>query len=159
MHLLLRLIVFTAINFSALGVGTFLMGDAVTGEWYQSLNKAPWTPPGWVFGAAWTSIMLAFSIFMTAAFPATSQLFHRKNPLAILFWVQWVLNISWNYLFFNQQLVLLGLIDIVLLTVVVWAILFSGIRLVKYHALWVLPYGIWLLVAASLNAYILLNNP
>jgi tryptophan-rich sensory protein len=27
---------------------------------YLNLNKAPWTPAGWVFGAAWTSVMLFF---------------------------------------------------------------------------------------------------
>jgi hypothetical protein len=48
---MLRLILFLIINFGALGIGGLLLGNPATNEWYQSLNKAPWTPPGWVFGA------------------------------------------------------------------------------------------------------------
>lgn len=159
MKWLSRFLVFLFINFSALGLGTLLMGDAVSGEWYQSLNKAPWTPPGWVFGAAWTTVMLTFSIFMASAMPSVSELFNLKHRLSMLFWVQWVLNTAWNYLFFNQQLVLPGLVDILLLTVIIWTILFSGFKTIKAKALWVIPYAGWLLIAVSLNGYILFNNP
>ena len=27
-----------------------------TGPWYQNLRKAPWQPPDWLFGPAWTLI-------------------------------------------------------------------------------------------------------
>ena len=59
-----NIIIFLIINFAALGIGSFLMGEGPSGEYYQSTNKAPWTPPGWVFGAAWTLIMVCFSVYM-----------------------------------------------------------------------------------------------
>ena len=62
-----RLIIFFLLNFGALGIGGFFTGPGVSSEWYQNLNKAPWTPPGWVFGAAWTTIMICFSIYMAFA--------------------------------------------------------------------------------------------
>lgn len=44
---------FFIINFGALGLGALLMDSSpIENEWYVQLNKAPWTPPGWVFGAA-----------------------------------------------------------------------------------------------------------
>jgi len=67
------------------------MGDAVTGEWYASLNKAPWTPPGWVFGAAWTTIMLCFSIYLTFLFSIRKSRF-----VVIVYSIAVLLNISWN---------------------------------------------------------------
>ena len=51
-------LIFLTANFGALGIGTILMNEGPTSNWYTSLNQAPWTPSGWVFGAAWTTIML-----------------------------------------------------------------------------------------------------
>ena len=45
------LIVFLIINFGALAMGGWLMNNGPQTDWYLALNKAPWTPPGWVFGA------------------------------------------------------------------------------------------------------------
>lgn len=56
---------FLSLNFLALGLGGLFTADGVSSEWYQTLNKAPWTPPGWVFGAAWTFLMCCFTVFMT----------------------------------------------------------------------------------------------
>lgn len=67
----LKIIIFLVINFAALGIGSIFTGSGVPSEWYQSLIKAPWTPPGWMFGAAWTSIMICFSIFMAFAWKNT----------------------------------------------------------------------------------------
>ena len=60
------LLFFLLINFSALTIGSWLMDNGPQTDWYKGLNKAPWTPAGWVFGFAWTTIMICFSIYMTA---------------------------------------------------------------------------------------------
>ena len=52
----MRLLFFLLLNFGALALGGFLMGEGPSSAWYSNLNKAPWTPPGWVFGASWTVI-------------------------------------------------------------------------------------------------------
>ncbi len=108
------LIIFLVINFGALGIGSLLMGNGAQSEWYLSLNKAPWTPPGWVFGAAWTTIMICFSIYMAQLYT------NDKSTLVIgLFIIQVILNVSWNYMFFNQHKVGLGLVIITLLTLLI----------------------------------------
>jgi benzodiazapine receptor len=71
---LVRIIVFAVLNFGALGIGVYLMGQGATSDWYQGLNKAPWTPPGWVFGAAWTTIMVFFSIYMSLLWKDTESI-------------------------------------------------------------------------------------
>jgi tryptophan-rich sensory protein len=145
---------FLALNFGALGLGTLLMGDAVTGTWYQNLNKAPWTPPGWVFGAAWTTIMLLFSVFMALQVADIKTALSFRSQAMQLYWPQWILNVSWNYIFFNQQLALPGLLVIVLLTGIVWLMTIRAFTHKPWTGLLLLPYGIWLLIATSLNAYI-----
>ncbi len=152
--MLLKIIVFLVINFAALGLGSYFTSTAVTAEWYQNLYKAPWTPPGWVFGAAWTSIMICFAIFMAYAW----QLNENRNLLIVLFMMQWILNVSWNPVFFKYHQVLFGLFIIVLLTLLMGYFFFAHFDQLKAKTLWVLPYFIWLIIATSLNAYILVKN-
>ena len=120
MSLLKKIVFFLFINFGSLGLGSWLMNNGPRSDWYNNLNQAPWTPAGWVFGVAWSFIMICFSVYMAYLF---SQLTSEKVKIA--FSIQVFLNIIWNFIFFNQHLILLGLITIILLTVVVFYIFFS----------------------------------
>lgn len=147
------IVIFLIINFGALALGNWFMAGGSSSQWYMDLNKAPWTPPGWMFGVAWSIIMLCFSIYMAylyALLPTTK--------VKVLFAIQFVLNVAWNYIFFNQHLISLGLWDIMLLTLVVAIFLFAYHKHLKLKSLLILPYFIWLCIATSLNAYILFNN-
>ena len=147
------LIVFLIINFGALAVGGWLMNNGPQTDWYLALNKAPWTPPGWVFGAAWTIIMICFSIYMTSLY-----LSYNTIKLRTLFAIQVLLNVSWNYVFFNKHLMLPGLLIILLLTVLIFYLLLTNQKKLKLKSLLILPYFIWLCIASSLNFYIVLYN-
>ncbi len=149
-----RLVIFLVINFGALGIGGLFTGKGVPSEWYANLDKAPWTPPGWVFGAAWTTIMLCFSIYLAYLWPHVQN----KKFLISLFVVQWILNVSWNPAFFYFHQVLLGLVIISVLTVVVAVFLFKYWDALAFKSLLILPYLIWLIIATSLNGYIWLHN-
>lgn len=153
MKLAKYIIVFLIINFSALAIGSFLMNNGPQTAWYQNLNQAPWTPPSWVFGVAWTTIMLCFSIYMAYLYKAKPN-----TKVKILFLIQFVLNVIWNYIFFNQHLISIGLLCIFLLTLVVGKFLLDYKDDLKIKSLLILPYFIWLCIAASLNAYILIYN-
>lgn len=152
--MVLRTLLFLVLNFGALLLGGLLMNGEVTGEWYLALNKAPWTPPGWVFGAAWTTIMLCFTAYMALAWEHVGN----KRELAVLFALQWVLNVAWNPVFFALHSVLPGLIIIMALTLLMGYFLIGHMRELYWRVLLVAPYFGWLLIATSLNAYILLHN-
>lgn len=153
MKFLKYLISFLIINFSALGIGRWLMENGPKTSWYINLNKAPWTPPGWLFGIAWLTIMVCFSIYMAYLYKATPN-----TKLKILFLFQLVFNILWNYLFFNQHFVFLGLVCITLLTVIVGKLLFDYKNTLQTKSLLIIPYFIWLCIATSLNLYIYIFN-
>ena len=147
-------IFFLVINFTGLAIGSWLMDGGSTGDWYNNLSKAPWTPTGWVFGAAWTTIMLTFSWYLAELF------FNRASKfLWILYGLQVLLNVSWNWIFFSQHLTNIALVIIILLTLVIfyYFITFRNDRL-KIAKYLLLPYMIWLCIATSLNAYIVINN-
>lgn len=147
------LLLFLIINFGALGLGYLLMNNGPQSNWYLNLNKAPWTPPGWVFGAAWNTIMLCFSFYMTYLY-----LTLPNTRVKILFTIQFILNVIWNFIFFNQHLVGLGLIAILALTSVVTIFLYDYRRQQGLKSLLIVPYFLWLCIATSLNLYVLLYN-
>lgn len=149
-----RIIIFLVLNFAALGIGGFFTGKGVPSEWYNNLNKAPWSPPGWVFGFAWTTIMICFAVYMSYAWTKVSDL----KLLVILFALQWVLNIAWNPAFFYFHQVGFALIIISLLTILVGYFLVAYWSDLKIYSLLIMPYFVWLLIATSLNAYILVKN-
>ncbi len=146
-------VVFLFLNFSALAFGSWLMDNGPMKSWYIDLNQAPWTPPGWVFGVAWTTIMICFSVYL-------AQLFKKSITinLILLYSIQLVLNISWNYIFFNLHAIGYGLACIIALTVIVFIFLISYRKLLQYKSLLIVPYFLWLLIATSLNAYIYFYN-
>ena len=145
--------IFLFINFSALGIGGLLMNDGPMTEWYINLNKAPWTPPGWVFSVAWTLIMICFSFYMMYLYTE-----YHSTKVKTLFFIQVILNISWNYLFFNQYLVSISLIAIIVLTLLIFYFFINYKKQLAIKSVLILPYLIWLCIATSLNAYIFLNN-
>jgi tryptophan-rich sensory protein len=88
-------------------------GSPAENDWYQSLRKAPWTPPGWFFGVAWTLIMISFSVYM---WKLAGELKGKQlTALWFMFALQWVLNVLWNPVFFNWHLPATGLIVLVFL--------------------------------------------
>lgn len=149
-------VLFLAINFGALAVGGVLMGSSpMDNTWYNELNQAPWTPPGFVFGIAWTSIMLCFSIYL-----AKSPIFFlserkRRNTYII----HLVLNIAWNPVFFFFHLTWLAfpiLIGLILTLIQLNRQMGYTFRTAKSWLIF--PYFVWLAIAASLNAYIAIMN-
>ena len=144
---------FLILNFSALCLGIILMNNGPMDSWYQTLNQAPWTPPNWVFGTAWSIVMICFSFYMTSL-----AKLRTGSSLWGLYFLQLAFNIAWNYLFFNQHLVLLGSINLILLLGLISFFLVKNKKLLGYKTILIAPYFLWLLIANSLNIYILFNN-
>lgn len=149
-----RLILFLALNFGALALGGIFAGQGAVSDWYDGLQKAPWTPPGWVFGFAWTTIMICFSIFMSMAWEKVND----KKKFVLLFSIQWILNVGWNPSFFYYHNVLFGLIIICSLTLLIAYLLVDYYKKLGSLTFFLLPYLIWLCIATSLNGYILFMN-
>jgi len=154
--MILYLLLFALINFGALGIGGALMGNPLTNNWYQNANKAPWTPPGWVFGAAWTTVMLCFTLFLWIA--VRSKVAPQLQLVYTMLAVQWFLNVLWNPVFFRWHQVALGLVIIIALEVVVGWFMVWGFKNLGITGALIVPYFAWLIIAASLNAWVLVKN-
>ncbi|MCX8473209.1 MAG: tryptophan-rich sensory protein [Sediminibacterium sp.] len=149
-----KLIIFLILNFGALAFGGLFTSNGVSSEWYINLSKAPWTPPGWVFGAAWATIMICFSFYLLNLWSIAED----KRLLILLFSIQWILNVAWNPTFFYYNKVLTSLFIISLLTILIAFMLIYYWQDLKLKSLLIAPYLIWLFIATSLNGYIFFKN-
>jgi benzodiazapine receptor len=147
----LSLVVFLAIVFL---VG-FFGSRFEPGAWYAGIDKAPWTPPNWLFGPVWTLLYIAIAV-------AGWKVWRRAGRVdaALGLWIaQLVLNAAWSWLFFGRHALGLALVDIVALLALIAAFVVVTWRLVPSAARLFLPYGGWVAYAATLNAWAWLKNP
>jgi len=150
----LQFLLFFILNFGALALGSLLMGSSpVSNEWYIQLNKAPWTPPGWVFGAAWTTIMLLFTVYLTIQ-PKEKII---TKSFVLIFALQFLSNVLWNPIFFYFHWTFLGMIVMILL-IISLVLMLNYFKSSKIISLLLLPYLAWLSVAFSLNFYAFFMN-
>ena len=151
---ILTLIGFFALNFFGLWLGSTATTPGVVSEWYTTLNQAPWTPPGWVFGLAWTIIGATFSVFMTNEYEN-----REENPIPWgLFRESLLLNIFWNFIFFAQHAFAAGIVIITLAAIVFLMAHYTRLVSGWKRAFWIMPYFLWLMIATSLNWYIVIMN-
>jgi tryptophan-rich sensory protein len=121
--------------------------DPNISEWYDRLNRAPGTPPNWVFPVVWSA---QYVLIGWAAWLVWREPDHRR---ALRPWfAQLVFNFLWSPAFFGLHSPGLGLVAIVpLLASIVWTIV--AFSRVNPLAGWLMvPYLIWGSYATYLNA-------
>jgi len=148
----LTLFAFLMLNFGGLALGSLWTDPGTSSVWYDTVLKAPWTPPGFVFGLAWTTIMVCFSIFMTSLY---FKKIGKFNPIIL---ISWILNILWSPLFFHLHWLWIAVLVIAALTVVIGKMIQDVRTQVGQEWLLLLPYFVWLNIATSLNLYIAIMN-
>ena len=124
-------------------------------SWYQTLRKAPWNPPQWVFGPVWTVLYLLMGY---ASYRILDSKDSARWTALGFFWAQLTLNILWSPVFFGMRKVIIA----VYIMVVLWCLIAVTLTL-----FWLLdmvagailvPYLLWVSYALTLNIYIVKNN-
>jgi translocator protein len=125
-------------------------------EWYRKLNKAPWTPPDWVFGVVWSILYLLMGISFFLVW-TNKKCYPYCNPL-LYFLVQLGFNLMWTTLFFEYKKPEWAMFDLIL-TYVFTIYTYVEFKTISNAAsLLLLPYLAWLTLAFTLNAYVVLYN-
>ena len=132
----------------------------MNGTWYAVADKAPWTPPGWVFGSVWLVLYAAMAVAAWLVWRRQGSRGAAFRTYAVLL----LLNLAWPQVFFGLYPVLgaaaLWLALLVLAAHTVAAtltVLFFG-PVSRTAGLLMLPYVSWLVFSATLNLYAALNN-
>jgi benzodiazapine receptor len=151
---LLVLVAFLAISFAVAGLGVTATAGNVDG-WYADADKAPWNPPNWVFGPAWT---LLYTLMSVAAWLVWRQ--RRRVPVRrvlTLYFVQLALNAIWTPVFFGLYpaagvaALWIALVIIVALDVAVLLTMLAFWKASRTAAWLLVPYWAWVLFATTLN--------
>ncbi|MEM8552470.1 MAG: TspO/MBR family protein [Pseudomonadota bacterium] len=126
------------------------------GEWYESLEKPPWTPPNWLFGPAW-ALLYALIAYAGYRFTLDAQPGQLALPLT-LYGLQLVFNGAWSVLFFGMKRMDLALIDAVLMFVAIAATMVAFYPVSPLAAVLLTPYLLWVGFATALNYSIVRRN-
>lgn len=124
------------------------------GEWYRTIDKPWWTPPGFVFPLAWISIYLLMSLsaMRIAQLDGSGQ--------ALAFWAaQIAFNTLWSPVFFGLHRMRAALGIMVFLWVSVAATLVAFWQLDPTAGAMFVPYLLWVTIAGALNLSVLRRNP
>lgn len=126
-------------------------------NWYQTLIKPSWSPPGWLFGPVWTVLYVIIAI-------SFGTVFYRAFVGKLSWWVAlpFALNLVFNFAFtplqFGLKNNLLASLDILLvLGTLIWAMMaiYPQMRWVA----WInIPYLLWVSFATILQLTITVMN-
>lgn len=124
-------------------------------EDFDSLNKPPLSPPGWLFPVVWTILFTLMGIASYLVYTSGNP--DSKTALTV-YGVQLLFNFFWSIIFFNLEMYLFAFIWLVVLwlLILVTTILFYRIR--KPAGYLMIPYLIWVTFAGYLNLGIYILN-
>lgn len=124
------------------------------GAWYESLVKPHWRPKNWMFPVAWTTIYILSALAAARVAPLAG------NAYAMAFWaMQIALNTLWTPVFFGARRMGLSVAVMGLLCCAVLGMLWTFWSLDGWAFTMILPYAIWLGLAAPLNWRVWRDNP
>jgi tryptophan-rich sensory protein len=127
------------------------------GSWYNALEKPFFTPPGWVFAPVWITLFTLMGVALYLIWQSGTG--KREVRLALgLFGIQFALNVTWSFLFFGLRSPLLGLVDIIFLWVLIVATIAAFYRVQRTAAYLLVPYILWVTIAAALNGSVYFMN-
>lgn len=129
------------------------------GPWYTRLRQPLWKPPDWAFGPIWTTI---FALAAVAGVIGWRRLRSRarRDSMLVLFAANGFLNVLWSLLYFRLHRPDWALVEVPLLWLSVLALVVLLWRSARPAALLLMPYLVWVALAAVLNwQTVRLNGP
>ncbi|MBK8767966.1 MAG: tryptophan-rich sensory protein [Burkholderiaceae bacterium] len=146
---------------AASAVAVAMLGALMTdlGPWYAALRQPAWKPPDWVFGPVWTTIFSLAAIAGVNGWRRAPDRESRERML-LLFAANAFLNVLWSLLFFRLHRPDWALAEVPLLWLSVLALIVVLARFARPAAWLLVPYLVWVAIAALLNwQTVRLNGP
>ena len=124
-------------------------------EFFETLTKPPFSPPGWIFPIVW---FILYALMGFAAYLIYKSDSKGRNSALVIYWAQLFLNFLWSIVFFRFNLTGLSVAVILALLVMVTFMIFKFGKINTKAAAINIPYLLWLLYASYLNIGILSLN-
>jgi len=124
---------------------------------YLQYAKPPLSPPGWVFGVAWTILYALMGLAAYLVYISDNNEKFREQGL-ILYAIQLFFNFIWSIVFFRFNLLWGSVVIIIVLAILVIAAINVFYKINKTAAYLMIPYLLWILFATYLNIGIAILN-
>ena len=116
--------------------------------WYSSLNRPPWQPPSYIFGIIWPYNFMVLGI---ASYQVSHSLTKSENILWLVFFGLSVATaLTWAYQFYVLHNLTLAPIALTLCALLTLPVLYLTFKATLLMGLLLVPYQIWVAIAASL---------
>ena len=139
------------------GLSGWLSNSGYGNDWFDTLQKPSFMPPGSAFGIVWPILyaLLGLALAMILMEPPSD----RRRTALILFFVQLALNFAWSPVFFAGHDI--NLAKVVIFAMAAFAAAAAGqfFRIRPVAGLLMVPYLAWLVFAAVLTTTIQQLNP
>ena len=126
-------------------------------ELFQSIDKPPLAPPGWLFPVVWTILYVLMGISSYLILQSGESQEEIRKALTI-YGYQLVVNFLWPTFFFNFGWYFFSFLWLVLLWVLVLIMILRFKNISKLAAYMNIPYLVWLTFAGYLNLGIWILN-
>lgn len=121
---------------------------------YNTLQKPPLSPPGFIFGIVWSILYLLMGI-------AYGMLVYKGKSdaeVSKIYWTQLIINLIWPILFFVFKLRLFSSIWIIILLILVISMVIKFYKKDKIIGYSQIPYLLWIMFATYLNIGVYILN-
>ena len=135
----------------------FLSNSGYSNAWFAGLDKPAFMPPGWVFGAVWTTLysLMGLALALVWVVPGSPE----RTAALRLFSAQLLVNFAWSPIFFGARMIEVGLVAIVAMFLLAAAAAGRFFAIRPLAGMLLVPYLAWLCMATALNFEIGRLNP
>src|SRR3989344_3946065 len=123
--------------------------SAGSDSWYQNLKKPKWTPAPAFIATIWTEIFILTCLSALMSINAPQTMTHLKTVIG-LYVANAVLNILWSYIFFDRRKLGWAVVEAVVLAASVVALIVVLWSTMRFAAIVLLPYLVWVVFATYL---------
>lgn len=147
-------LVITAVIAYAVLSGVWVGTDST---WYRSLEQPSWQPPPWVFGVIWPYNFVALTAVTTAVAWQSTGL--RVSALLVFLIASIATALAWAYLFYVPHDLTTAAIALSAAAALTIPIVLIAFLTGPLWGVLLLPYQVWLVLAASLSwGYVQLHS-
>jgi len=138
-------------------IGSIFTAGSVT-SWYPTLVKPSFSPPGFYIGLIWIVLFTLMGISLFLIWRETPSNLAARIAL-YFFAAQLIVNVLWSVAFFGMRSPISGLVVIAFLWVLILIMTIKFWPINRTAALLLIPYIVWVSIAAYLNFSIWRLNP
>lgn len=121
---------------------------------YETLQKPPLSPPGFIFGIVWSILYLLMGI----AYGTLVYKGQTNKKISKIYWTQLIVNLIWPILFFVFKARLFSSIWIIILLILVINMILKFYKVNKIAGYSQIPYLLWIIFATYLNIGVYILN-